>query len=496
MRGMRKSAAAVLLFFSTTAIAQKVDTNAIDRVMQTMMTSWKIPAASIAVVKDDKVVFLKGYGTLQTGGTAAVTPDTLFQIASTSKAFTTTAMAILVDEKKMKWDDPVRKHIDYFRLGDPCADSLVTLRDIVSHRTGLSRHDELWDYTDKSRGEILRSVAFIDLDRPFRSAYQYQNIMFMAAGEAVAGASGMSYEDFLRTRIFEPIGMKSTVTGEADWQKSEHALAYNYDSKTDSVRARTLSSLDNLGGAGMIKSSARDMAQWLRFQLAGGTIDGRKLLSSEVLNETKTPQTLIRQEGTTREENPETIINTYGLGWRVQDFRGELLVSHGGAINAYRAQVALLPSQNAGIVILINVGRGYSAIAARNILLDMFIGKGTRDWNAYFKAYEAKANAEEDANKLKRAAKRHPDTRPSLALDAYVGTFTSPAYGTATVAMENGGLVLKWNRLKAPLTHYHFDTFSAVNEEDGVDEEITFTLGSDGEVKKVTIFGEDFQKDL
>ena len=145
MRGMLRTATALLLLLANTAVAQKVDSGAIDRVMRDMMTTWKIPAASIAVVKDDKVVFLKGYGTRELGGTAQVTPDTLFQIASTSKAFTTTAMAILVDEKKMKWDDPVRKHIDYFRLGDPCADSLVTLRDIVSHRTGLSRHDELWD---------------------------------------------------------------------------------------------------------------------------------------------------------------------------------------------------------------------------------------------------------------------------------------------------------------------------------------------------------------
>ena len=494
MRGMLRTATALLFLLANTAVAQKLDSSAIDQVMREMMTIWKIPGASIAVVKDDKVVFLKGYGTRELGGTAQVTPDTLFQIASTSKAFTTTAMAMLVDEKKMKWDDPVRKYIDYFRLADPCADSQVTLRDIVSHRTGLSRHDELWDYTPQTRAEILRSVAFIDLSKPFRSAYQYQNIMFMAAGEAVAAASGMSYEDFVKTRIFDPLGMKNSVIAEADWQSSEHALGYRYDPKKDAVLPQPSSSFDSLGGAGLIKSSARDLSQWLRFQLAGGTIDGKKLLSAEVLNETKTPQTLLRQEGMTREENPETIINTYGLGWRVQDYRGEALISHGGALNSYRTQVALLPKQNAGVAIMINVGRGYAAIAARNSLLDLFIGKSSRDWNAYFTEYEAKLRTEGEADRAKREARRHRDTKPSRGLEAYAGTYSSPAYGMATVAVEKGGLVLTWSRLRAPLTHYHFDTFSAVNEEEDLDEEITFSLGSDGDVKKLTIFGEEFQK--
>ncbi len=466
----------------------------IDRIMRDMMTTWKIPGAAIAVVKDDKVVFLKSYGVRELGGAAAVTPDTLFQVASTSKAFTTTAMAMLVDEKKMRWDDPVRKYIDYFRLGDPCADSLVTLRDIVSHRTGLARHDELWDYGPQTRAELLHQVGFIDLDKPFRSAYQYQNIMFMAAGEAVAAASNMSYEQFIKTRIFDPLGMKSSVISESDWQRSEHSLGYRYDAKKDAVLPQTANSYENLGGAGLIKSSARDMSQWLRFQLAGGAIDGRQLLSAEALNETKTPQTLLRQEGMTKEENPDTIINSYGLGWRIQDYRGELLVSHGGALNAFRTQVALLPKQNAGVVILINLGRGYGAIAARNAILDLFLGKGTRDWNAYFVAYEAKSRAEDEKKKLEKEAKRHRDTKPSRELEAYAGTYTSSAYGTATVAIDNGQLVLTWNRLRVPLTHYHFDTFSAVNEDEDLDEQVTFSLDAEGEVKKLTFFGEEFRK--
>src|SRR5713226_3843387 len=278
---MRPSFAAIVFSFVAVAIfAQNFD-----KVARDANAAWQLPGLAVAVVQNDRVVFLKAYGVKEAGKNDPVTPDTLFQIGSTTKAFTTAAMAMLADEKKIDWDDPVRKHVDYFHLADPCADALVTLRDIVAHRAGLSRHDELWDNSPWSRQEIIRRTGNVKLTKPLRSIYQYNNIMFMTAGEVVANAAKTSWDDFVRTRIFEPLGMTHTRTAFADWAPSDHATGHRYARGAFSVQP----ALDdtNVAPAGSIKSSARDMAQWLRFQLANGVIDGKRLISEDALNETK-----------------------------------------------------------------------------------------------------------------------------------------------------------------------------------------------------------------
>jgi CubicO group peptidase (beta-lactamase class C family) len=484
----------ILVLLTSSIASAGVDTKAVDRIMTKAMAAFHIPGAAVAIVQNDGVVYAKGYGVTEMGGSTPVAADTLFFIGSTSKAFTTAAMAMLVDEKKMRWDDPVRKYIQYFHLDDPCADSLVTLRDIVSHRTGLSRHDELWDNTPLTREQIIRAIGSVKLSKPFRGAYQYQNIMFLTAGEAVAAASGVPWNDFVRTRIFQPLGMKDTAITMAEWNASKHAAGHRYDRKTDRVALQTIYDDDNIAPAGAIKSSARDMAQWLRFQLADGAIGGHRLLSADALRETRMPQTVMRLEGETKLVNPEANVLNYAMGWNVSDYSGALLFGHGGALNGFRANVGLLPKQNAGFAVMINLGRGYGTIALRNGLADLLLGRTAKDWDAYYLAAEKQTDAKEDAARSEREAKRFRDTKPSRELGAYAGAYTSPGYGTATVALENGALMLRWNRLAVPLRHFHFDTFRAESEPDDVDEEVAFQIGADGQVKSMTVFGETFGK--
>ena len=477
---MRTAATFFLLLLTFRAAAQT--TGSMDRLSTDAVAAFRLPAAAVAVVKDDRVIYLKGFN---------ATPDTLFQIASTSKAFTTTAMAMLVDEKKMSWDDPVRKHLPYFQLADSCADSIVTLRDLVSHRTGLSRHDELWDYGPWTREEIIRRMATVELTKPIRTAYQYNNIMFMTAGETVAAASGMAWEDFVRTRIFEPLGMSHTAISEEAWQRADHAASMRYSSATQTYTPHSPNPYVALGPAGSIKSTARDLAQWVRFQLAAGAIDGKRLLSEEALKETWKPHSLVPDSA---EDNPESVMSAYGLGWRVQDYRGKRLVSHGGALNYYRAQVAFLPDLNAGVVVLTNTNRGYGIIGLRNSLLDLLIGKEKRDWNAYFLAREKAGDEAALKSKKERDEKRHRDTKPSRELSAYAGTYSNDAYGPLTITQGDNGLVLKWTRLEIPLVHYHYDVFQAVVAEEDMDELVPFTLGTDGEVKSIKFLGETFKR--
>lgn len=493
---MRFVAVIVSVFLSIAAAAQQpFDSKAVDKIVTSAMKAWQLPGVAVAVVRNDRVIYVRGYGTKEIGGTDPVTADTLFQIASTSKAFTSTALAMLAADGKLSFDDPVRKHLDYFHLSDMCADSQVTIRDIVSHRTGLRRHDELWDNSPFTREDVVRRIGRVELSKPFRSAYQYQNIMYIAAGEIVTKASGMPWDDFVKLRIFQPLGMSRTVTSDADWNAStDRATGYQYDWKTGRISPQRPIDTTTIGAGGAIKSSANDMANWVRFQLANGAFNLTQLTDPAMIEETKTPNTVVRMEGLTKDANTETNVMSYAMGWVVQDYRGEALVSHAGALNGFRTHVDLLPRRNSGFVIMTNIGRGLALISMRNSLADLLSNKPGRDWNSYYLMVDRRADEKGAAEKAARDAKRVPDTTPSRPLEDYAGEYESPAYGTAKVSVVNGGLMLQWSRMSIPLTHFHYDVFSAVSEYDDVDEQVTFALGTEREVKTLTFFGERFTR--
>lgn len=492
---MRSLRAALVLLCTFALHAQTIDTKAVDALMLRTLKEWKIPGAAIAIVQNDRVVYVQGYGTKDVGGSDKVTPDTLFQIASTSKAFTSTALAMLASDGKLTFDDRVREHLDYFHLDDACADANVTLRDIVSHRTGVARHDELWDNSPFTREDVVRRIGHIALSKPFRTTYQYQNIMFIAAGEVVTHVSGMQWDDFVRTRIFEPLKMTRTVTTDAQWNADANkATGHSYDWRTGIVAKQKPIDTTTIGAGGAIKSSARDMANWIRFQLNDGAFEGKQLIDASQLAETKTPQTVLRMSELTHERNPETNVMSYAMGWNVQDYRGELLVSHSGSLNGFRTHVDLLPKQKSGFVLMINVGRGVALLGLRNAFADMLTGKPVRDWNPIYLASD-RNDDEKTAKARERAmAKRVPNTTPSLPLEAYAGEYTNDAYGTATLSLVNGKLVLQWSRMAIPLEHFHYDVFTAYSEPDSVDEQVVFGVSEDHQkVSTMKIFGETFR---
>ncbi|MFZ2492910.1 MAG: serine hydrolase [Thermoanaerobaculia bacterium] len=494
---MRKVQFAVLAFalllVTPAASAQRLDERKIDKVIMSMMAAWQVPGAAVAVVKDDRVMLVKGYGTTQLGGTDPVTADTLFQIASVSKAFTTTAIAMLAEEKKLTWDDPVSKHLEYFRLADPCATSMVTLRDLASHRTGAGRFDELWDNTPITREELVRRLAHLPQARSFRSGYGYQNIMFVAAGEVVGRASGMSWDEFVRTRIFKPLGMTGSALTDEEWAKAHHATGYRWDSETQRLSVQQPISTTTIGAAGAVKSNARDMANWLRFHLTDGYFDGRQVISAEALAETKKPHVPLPVEKRSRDLNPATYLMAYALGWNVQDHRGEMLVSHGGALNGFRTHIDLLPERNIGFVVMINSSRTLATIAARNSLIDLLTSKPGRDWNAYYQMVEQQGTNEEATKRKEREAARAHGTSPSHPLTAFNGDYESPSHGPLRISGTET-LLLEWNQLRIPMTHWHYDTFNALSETDDVDELVTFEKSDKGEVNMLTFFGQKFER--
>lgn len=480
------------------ARGQAIEAAAVDAVLQEALKAWQAPGVAVVIVKGDEVVYIKGLGVRELGGPQPVTPDTLFAIASTSKAITTAAMAILVDEGKMAWDDPVRKHLDYFRLSDPLADRNVTLRDLVCHRTGLSRHDMLWYGSPWNREEIIRKIGLVQLTQPYRSTYQYQNIMFLTAGQVVGASSRSSWEEFVQKRLFDPLGMTGANFSSKVAEKApDHATPHRrFKGKPEPIPWRNL---DNCGPAGSINAGVRDLSKWIRLHLGDGVFEGKRLVSAANLRETRSPQMVIKLEGALRASNPDTEMMSYGLGWTIQDYRGHLLVSHGGSIDGFRSQVALLPKAKAGMAILSNLGRTQLPEAVRNNLVDLVLGLPRKDWTGHYLEQVKKSEAEQKKRDQERAAKRHKDTRPSRELAAYTGAYEEPAYGKASFALEKGHLVLQWSSFRGVLEHYHFDTFTVKDEQGREDNplhnlQVVFSLAADGEFAGVKLLETDFRK--
>lgn len=472
-----------------------VDNQVLDRIIDETRRAFDVPGIAVAIVHKDAVVYAKGHGLKSVEDGAPVTTSTRFAIASTSKAFTTAAMGILVDDGKMNWDDPVRKHIPSFRLSDPLANEHVTLRDIVSHRTGLSRHDVLWYNSPWGREEIIRKIGLVALTKPFRSAYQYQNIMFLTAGQAVGAASGGTWEAFVKTRILDPLGMRNTDFSAKDIVQAAD-YSEPYEKRDGKVRRVPRLNFDNIGPAGSINSSVDDLARWVRMQLGGGMFEGKRIIKAETLRETHTPQTPIRMDDPNmRTVNVGTNMMAYGLGWTIQDYRGHHMVSHGGAIDGYRAQVTLLPNDGYGIVILANLGGNNMPECLRAAIADHVLGLASMDWIP--KYLEAARNGEERTKKgqAEREAKRKKDSKPSYGMDAYAGKYENAAYGEAEIAVKDGGLELRWSNWRNALEHWHFDTFRATGETGSLrDVLVQFQLRATGEVESVQFLDQVFRK--
>jgi CubicO group peptidase (beta-lactamase class C family) len=494
----------LLLFVPAAPAAESIDAAAVDAVVRDGLASWKVPGAALAIVRGDEVVYLKGYGVCRAGGDKPVSPDTLFAIASCTKAFTAAAAGALADEGKMAWDDPVRKHLEWFRLSDPLADRDVTVRDLLCHRTGLSRHDILSFGTALGREEIVRRMASVKPAHPFRSTFEYNNNMYTAAGLAVGAASKCSWDEFVATHLFEPLGMTgATCSVRAAGQSPDHAMPHRRKKDGTVETLPWHDGLNNAGPAGSIHASARDMAKWVRFQLGDGTFEGRRVLKPETLAETHTPQTVIRLQGVIKTAYPDTAQIAYGLGWFVHDHRGRLMYSHTGGLEGFRARVVLVPKEKLGLVLLMNSGvaSSYASMhyVVTNSLLDLLLGLEKKDWEAHYQAGAKKMEADAEAATRDRDRKRHPDTKPSRDLAAYCGTYADAAYGEAKVSLRDGSLFLEWGLSKTKLEHFHYDTFVARQEtpegRDALDNmTAAFVLRPDGEVGTLRLLGQEFKR--
>jgi CubicO group peptidase (beta-lactamase class C family) len=496
----------LLLSFAAALHAQPANLDAtVERVRQ----AFDVPGIAVAIVKDGKVVLAKGYGVRKLGGSAPVTPQSLFRIASNTKAFTTAALAILVDEGKLKWDDRVVDRFPSFQMHDPYVTREMTIRDLLTHRSGLGLGAGdlmFWPATDLEPAEILRRIRYIPLASSFRSKYAYDNLLYLVAGHIIETASGKPWEQFLRERIWTPLGMTHTFG-------STRALVEQPDVAQPHARADgklvvlEQTNHDNNAPAGSVNSCVEDLAKWMLLQLD----HGGKIFTAAQSKEMWSPQTImpIRDQPKGAPAIFTTLqpqFSAYGLGWGLRDYRGHKLVGHTGQLAGYVSRTTLVPDLNLGIVILTNQEENAAHSAIANTVVDRYLAAPAVDWVSDFVALTKIEKAEGEAEAAKMAGKRNADSRPSLPLASYVGRYRDAWYGDVLVENRNGKLTIRFTHSKqlgGDLEHWQYDTFVARWRDRTLfaDAYVTFSLKPDGTVEgakmepvsPLTDFSFDFQ---
>jgi CubicO group peptidase (beta-lactamase class C family) len=443
----------------------------IDRAAERAIEKFQVPGLALAIVCDDRVVHLKGYGVSSLNSKKPVTPDTVFPLASCSKPFTSALLASLAGDGKLDWDDRVQKHVPYFRLKDPLASERATLRDLVCHRTGLGPHPLLWYRSSRSLEERVRSLALLDPASDFRAQFHYQTIAFGAAGLAAESAGGAPWSDLLTTRILRPLGMAATTPVEpAD---SRSLAAPHRRSRIGVVAAIDRYPLSLPDPAGSVHSTARDLASFLRLQLNDGKLGDTVVVPASRLRQTHEPNVVIPMNDFARRINPETVQICYGLGWIVQDYRGQPMLLHGGAIDGFRSHLMLLPRQRAGIAIVSNLDSSLCNYALANQLSDMILETTGRDWIGEIAAREAQDIAADARRAAELRSRRLASARPPRPLGDYVGDFTDDAYGSCSIELRDKTLHFTWRGMRWPL-EYLSDQVFLVNGSSLVDAPVIF----------------------
>ena len=484
--------------------------NNLDDYVQTVMKTFDVPGVALAIVKDGKIVVAKGYGLRQIGQNAQVDNETLFGIASNTKAFTATALAILVEEGKVNWDDPVVNYLPWFRMSDPYVTSQLTVRDLLVHRSGLGlgAGDLLWwPQSDYTRREIVRHLSAVPLSTSFRSTFAYDNVLYLVAGELIEAVTGMSWEKFVKSYIIDKIGMAGTINDVSLLLKEKdvavpHAFVGN---KLVPVKPYIDPVTNPAGG---ICSNATDIARWMIVQLDSGRVqDTTRIFHPSTTVQLWSLVTPIKVPKVPDFLSPmQRNFYGYGLGFFISDYRGYKLVSHTGSLPGYASQIALIPALKLGVAVLTNQESVYAFNSITYHVLDYYLNAPQFDWIAGFKMMKAKDDSSTAALERVTATERDSTSGPSLPLQKYAGTYRDAWYGDVFIEYQSGKLTVKFShtpQLAGELVHWQYDTFLARwrDRELRADAFVTFELNADGTIDRVkmqpaspaTDFSFDFQ---
>ena len=482
----------------------------LDHAVEQARKEFNVPGIAVAIVKDGKVVTEKGYGVRKLGNAAPITPHTIFGIASNTKVFTSAALAMLVDEGKLGWDDRVVDRLPGFQMSDAYVTREMRIRDLLCHRSGLPLGGGdlmFWPETDLTADQVNYRLRFVPLETSLRSAYAYDNILYNVAGAVLKQVSGESWPDFIKTHFFGPLNMRDSKTSIRDIDDSTDVVTPHslVDGKLQAVPH---SPLDNNAPAGAIVSSVDDMSRWVMALLNKGDMgNGKRLLSEKQARILWTPLTIL-PSGDSPEELVEARPNftDYAMGEVLRDYRGHLLAYHTGGLQGMVSIVAMLPELHVGVVVLTNQESDAAFQSIANTVLDHYLQAPAKDWVMAMSTVVKRRREEAEKTVTAAAAKRDATSKPSLPLDSYAGRYRDPWYGDVVIEKATGGLRIRFThspKLEGPLEHWQQDTFVARWPDRSMDADayITFALNPDGTIESakmkpvspLTDFSFDFQ---
>ncbi len=482
----------------------------IDAYVEQVMTAFEVPGLALTIVKDGEVVLARGYGIRTLGRPEPVDASTRFGIASNTKAFTATALGLLVEDGVIEWDEPVVRYLPWFQMWDPWVTREITVRDLLVHRSGLGlgQGDLLgWPPSDRTREEIVRAIRYLEPATSFRSAYAYDNVLYHVTALVIERASGQRWEEFVSSRILVPLGMTETRVTRASTREGGN-VATPHARVEGTVRPVAPFDATNTNASGGINSTAADMAKWLVVQLDSGRVtSGEPLFSPRTTRELWSPVTPM-PIGTPAPELAAIRPNFrgYALGFVVEDYRGHPLVTHTGGLPGYVSRVTLLPESKLGVVVLTNQESRAAYQAITYHILDWYLGGPGTDWLAAFLTVVAREDSIAAARATEATSRAESAAGPSLPLERYSGSYEDAWYGEVTIAREADGLVIRFSHTPAlvgGLEHWQYDTFVARwrDRELRADAFVTFVLDAEGKVVEArmrpvdpaTDFSYDFQ---
>lgn len=497
---MKKYLFILLCVAAANAKAQKNPTNAnkfagLDTVFARVLKDWKAPGFAVAVVEKNKIVYAKGFGFKNMETKAPVTENTQFAIGSCTKAFTTALVGLLAKDGKVDLDKPVKTYLPALNFYNNDMNNNVTLRDMMSHRTGVSRYDYSWYFfPTRSRDTLMQRMQYMEPSEPLRRKWQYNNFMYMLQGLVTEKLTGQSWEENIRDKIFAPLGMTNSNVSLAEWVKAgDLAAGYGLRSNGE-IFKRDYYDIRGMAPAGSINSSVNDMSKWLMLWINGGKFQGKEVLPSAFVLDAMSSQMVV-SGAVPGKERPDVFMANYGLGWALSSYRGHYRVEHGGNIDGFSANAAFFPSDSIGIVVLCNQDGSSVPSMVRNIMSDRMLGLPYRDWQTQAFSADTAAKA-----KAKAAAKTNPSTRkkgtsPSHKLQDYQGVYTAAGKEQFEILLQGDSLFMQAPAERLYLRHHHYDIFDLWDKNDIQENDsnnitgikITFRIDELGDIATASI---------
>jgi CubicO group peptidase (beta-lactamase class C family) len=461
-----------------------------DSYMEQTLKDWNTPGIGVGIVVNDKLVFAKGYGYRDYEKKLPFTPTTLCQIASNSKLFTAVSAGMLVEEGKLTWDKPVRESVPTIQFYNDQLNNNVTLRDMLAHRTGVTRHDSIWFKSPFTRKELFEKLKYLEPQEPMRETFLYNNLMYAAAGQIIELKSGKRWEDFVREKIFAPLDMKTTTFTISDMtQRPDHGVPFK--EKRDSFELYKIPYYEDTEGiapAGAIISNIDELSHWLIALMNDGKYNGKQVLPANVLKATLQPaiglpNTLGEALGYWELLNP-----AYGMGRQTAAYRGHLMTFHGGDLPGFHSQVSFMPNDKIGVIVL--VISDHSAplynIVSYNVY-ERFLGMDQTPWSQRQLARRLAGKKAGTEARAKAGADRVPNTKPSHALTDYAGDYENPAYGILKIGLKGDALQFGFHEFQFPMSHFHYDRFDTPDDEQYGRFSVNFRTNPQGDIDNAVI---------